>query len=397
MSFGGGAFKAAWNIATDAAKTAVSAIATGAKKVGAVAEWVGDETVRGVNDATQATKDAAAWAARETALAAEWAKDKTVQATVTSATLAQTAFGAAQQTFSNLVAGASVVLCTAENAVVDVLAAGVGAAAGIASTIGPTALRQLGDQLTDLPNDGKLIGANCLPQGSSNPRGILPQCTQGTPQISGEVLYVNGIRTDQKTLCGTMQALAKATCAEVAGVYNAYGGSLLNIVEQLSESLANIAKNSDAPAVRTLRDQMLAALDQDPPANLTIYAHSQGGLIMQDALAILKADLTEKYGRAGALARMSRLTIKSFGTAVIGWPVGPNYEQFTNLSDPIPWAIRAAQASYPAETLTDSAVAPASQSHYFNSPHRNPIDSHSMDSVYIPEMVKIDGQPNCCG
>ena len=190
-----------------------------------------------------------------------------------------------------------------------------------------------------------------------------------------------------------MQKLADATCAEVTGVYNATAG----IRTDIGECLTNIAKDSDSPAVDTLQRSMFAALDQDPPQNMTVYAHSQGGLMTQEALAGLKNQLTNEYGEAGAVVRMQHLSIKSFGTAEQGWPVGPDYEQFANSSDPIPSAIAGAQKNYPVATFQDNATIADTQRHPFTSSHWNPIDSHSMDNVYIPQMVKINGQPNCCG
>lgn len=73
-----------------------------------------------------------------------------------------------------------------------------------------------------------------------------------------------------------------------------------------------------------------------------------------------------------------------------------NYEQFTNNSDPVPGVIAGAQKNYPDATFKDNASIPEAQRHRFNSPHLNPIDSHSMDNVYIEKMKEIHGQPNCC-
>jgi len=233
--------------------------------------------------------------------------------------------------------------------------------------------------------------------------GTLPQCPNGRVLTRGQATYINGINTDYHTgeknadsqdgICKTMQKLANATCAEITGIYNATGG----IRTDIGECLTNIAKSSVSPAVKTLKKSMLAALSKDPPQDMTIYAHSQGGLMTQEALADVKTDLTIEYGEAGATERMQHLSIKSFGTAEQGWPVGPSYEQFTNSSDPVPGVIAGAQKNYPDATLEDNATIPNSQRHAFTSSHLNPIDSHSMDNVYIPQMVKINGQPNCCG
>ena len=247
----------------------------------------------------------------------------------------------------------------------------------------------MGDS-ANLPNDGAQIGAGCQNQGSQG--GVVPQCPNGSSAPREQATYVNGINTTQVALCASMQNLANATCAEVTGVYNASGGMMAD----LSECLSNIAKNSDTPAVDTLERSMYASLSQDPPQPMTIYAHSQGGLITQEALARLKSHLAESMGQDEAEARMSQLTVNSFGTAQQGWPVGPDYTQYTNEDDPVPGAIAGAQLNHPFATYLDNADVPADQQNTFFSPHLNPIDSHSMDNVYIPQMIQINGQPNCC-
>lgn len=71
MDFGG-AFKAAWNAASDAGREAAAAIGTGLKKVG-------DAAYEGAVAAAEATVDAAKWAAERTAEAAEWVTEKAEQ------------------------------------------------------------------------------------------------------------------------------------------------------------------------------------------------------------------------------------------------------------------------------------------------------------------------------
>ena len=246
------------------------------------------------------------------------------------------------------------------------------------------------------------MGAGCKAK-DPNSTGVLPQCPNGKPRISGTITYVNGINTqyptgkadpfDQDGICKSMQLLANATCAQVIGVYNATGG----MARDLEQCLTNIAKNSDSGAVDTLSRSMFAAVSQDPPQDMTVYAHSQGGLITQEALADVKNQLVASGSSpADAEARMQHLSIKSFGTAEEGWPAGPNYEQFTNLADPVPGAISGAQLGYPSQTFSDNANIPNADRHYFLSPHYNPIGPHSIDNVYIKQIIAEKGQPCCC-
>ena len=78
------------------------------------------------------------------------------------------------------------------------------------------------------------------------------------PKIS----YVNGINTAYSEpggkdpfaggICKTMQEIAKTTCSEVTGIYNATEG----MGKDLDECLDNIAKNSTAPSVVPLRNMI---------------------------------------------------------------------------------------------------------------------------------------------
>jgi hypothetical protein len=399
--FGGGAFKAAWNFATGTAKSIVAAVATGAKMVVGAAQALGGKAVQATEAAAQATVVAEQWAQAQTIRAAKWAETETVAAAKASVRAVETAFIVAKTAFTDIVAGTIWVACAAENQLAKYLAT---EAAQVLSSPQLKEVKDviLGKQPKNLPHDGEMVGKGCREMGPVS-GGTLPQCPNGKARTSGKLMYVNGIMTsyptgdpnaDQKDgICKTMQKLANATCAEVVGVYNATGGMRADI----GECLTNIAKNSDTPAVDTLQESMYDALTKDPPQDMTIYAHSQGGLITQEALADLKDRLAIEYGNAGAEERMQHLSIKSFGTAEQGWPAGPQYEQFTNFSDSVPGVIAGAQENYPDVTFRDNAVIPAAQRHRFVSPHLNPIDSHSMDNVYINEMVEVHGQPNCCG
>jgi hypothetical protein len=398
--FEGEHFKAAWSSATSAAKSAAAAIATGTRKLVGVAHEALLKAVGGTEAAAHATSEAVQWAEKQTVAAAKWSERNVVTAARASADVVNAAYDAVKKQFTDVVAGTIRVACSAENAFVKEGA--TGAAWVLANRqLKPLQDVLLGEQPIGLPHDGEMVGAGCKAKGS-NSGGALPNCPKGRIRILGKATYINGIQTDYPTgernagevngICKTMQKLANATCAEIVGVYNATGGMRADI----GECLTNIAKDSDSPAVDTLQRSMLDGLSHDPPQDMTIFAHSQGGLMTQEALAVVKNQLTIEYGEAGAVERMQHLSIKSFGTAEQGWPAGPNYEQFTNDSDPIPGVIAGAQKNYPDATFADNADIPATQRHHFDSPHLNPVDSHSMDNVYIKQMVEIHGQPNCC-
>jgi hypothetical protein len=397
--WGGGAFSAAWNGATHAAKTAVALIATGAKSIVVAAETTGAEVVKDAQLAAHAVAEAAEWAEKKTIEVVQEVEAEAIAAAVASAAAASLAMDAVETVFSAVVAGAAWVGCAVVHEVVK----------DIAETLAPLGrpLQGFLPAKPKLPHDGEIVGAGCTAKGKQG-SGVLPICKNGkTPRTKGTITYINGIQTDYPTgspldsegnpkpgICKTMQLLANATCAQVTGVYNATGGMATDI----GQCLTNIAKTSNSPSVHTLEQQMLNSLSQDPPG-MTIFAHSQGGLVTQEALARVKNDLAVQHGSAWAEQQMQAINIKSFGTAEEGWPVGPNYEQFTNVSDPVPAAIAGAQLDYPTATYSDNA--PIQNRHSFIDPRWPPVTGpHSIDDTYIPEYadeIRKEGQESCCG
>lgn len=432
----GDSFKSAWNSASDAARSAASAVATGAKAVADGTAAAAQFLAREANDmartavaaavaAGQAIAstamavehkvvDATNWAIDQTKKAAIAAADATVVAAKATARGVAAAYHAAKKAFS----AAAVGLATACTAVEDWVFAGIALDAGfvftkpgISNLIRPM-VRYFRDDPkspdSQKPYDGDVLGAGCKKDG---PGGVRPpRCYY--PGSLPRITYVNGINTrytaDEKHkeeglfgggICKTMLEIASKTCCEVIGVYNATQG----IGSDLDRCLDDIARQSSSKAVDPLRDMIVkAALSGQP---LTIFAHSEGGLITQDALIDAKQELMSGYSdpprprltSAQAEQKLSVVSIKSFGTALLGWPKGPHYERFTNTADPVPAAIIGAQTSYPAATLKDSAPADLNQNHVFTTPYLNPLsfETHDMNTTYLDAYSRIKGVPKC--
>lgn len=327
-------------------------------------------------------------------------------------------YSAAKKAFNVAKAIATTLVCSAVHAAKEVILfaeneavnAIVTAIAGAMTT--PTmeaslrAMTKVALPPKQLENDGEKTGcaACCKPAREGPPpckcganNGVQrPDCKKPV----GKAHYVNGINTDLSAHCATLQALARATCMEMTGTFNATGGTPRDLVECLD----NIQRSGTVPD-RALRTEILTSLSKNE--DLTLYAHSQGGLVTQSALTDTKTTLAAQYRDVNFPDRpptdsekvamndfveekMSKIKVISFGTAVAGWPTGPSYENYTNLSDPVPRAILAAQSNN-LDQMDDTQIAPV---HLFISPHLNPIDSHSMDNVYIPQMAK-QNPTNC--
>jgi len=249
------------------------------------------------------------------------------------------------------------------------------------------------------PNDGALLDRDCRarqpspadakPSISTTP-GKRPSCGgyNGMPKIT----YTNGINTTQPGACETMQQIADSRCVEVVGVYNAGEG----FGADLAEAVENINRTGKAPASKSqaalIRRQLTETDDK-----VTIYAHSQGGLITQESLAQVKEAQAMDYYDQGYSPEevkqlvgddMSRIEVNSFGTAEDGWPEGPKYNRYTNTSDPIPKVITKAQMNkediYPRRRALPKSPPP----HRFTNPFLNPINAHLMKTAYLPELDK---------
>jgi hypothetical protein len=400
----GESFASAWNSATQEARAVASAIATGAKAVtdstAAAVQFIAREAKATAKAAVNMAEDAAEWSLQQgkkigksIAAGAIAIKDATVKGVAA-------VYDAAKQTFSTVVAGAVTVFCTVENWLVGDIVMILSSA--LSKPIVSDLLRLLvglGGDDSQKPFDGHVLGAGCQ---ENSPTGVMPPGCFQKPGSLPKITYVNGVNTRYTPteadkakglfsggICKTILEIAKATCSEVTGVYNATEG----IGKDAAECLDNIAKTRSSPAVVTLRDMIVRAARTGQP--LTLFAHSQGGLITQHAVAQAKQELMDKYGltQGEAEQRLGAISIKSFGTAQLGWPHGPHYERFTNTADPIPPVIFGAQTSYLAETWLDSAG--ADQHHVFTDPHLNPIDSHSMDDTYLPKFQEIRGAAHC--
>lgn len=251
-----------------------------------------------------------------------------------------------------------------------------------------------------LPSDGKIFGQTECKICQSDRQGIVP-CPgfRGTQTIH----YSNGIFTEPEALCKSMLELSKKLCAEVVGVYNSTAGG-----GDLEECLSNIDNRILSPAARTEADLILDKLGKTPPEPVTLYVHSQGGLIAQQALRTAHADLhdklltdtlktrgdigvmeADKLARAETNRRMASVNVEAFGTATDGWPTGSKVHVTVNEYDPVPMLINKAQQNH-SKAMEENAGATGG----FTKPKVTTIsvppsrfmpsaDTHSMDSTYI--------------
>ncbi len=244
------------------------------------------------------------------------------------------------------------------------------------------------------------MGNDC-PKSSDNPpqQGRLPKgCPVGAKLPT--VIYTNGIKTPPEAACATMRAIADSRCVQVIGVYNA----TLGLTHDVLDSKKNIDRAGTEKAAHSQARLIQEKLSKNPPEKVTIYAHSQGGLITQEGLSEastyyeivnlitssqqqgMSPEQAQQEADMPSRKRWTTLDVYSFGTAETDWPpVGANYYQMTNTSDPVPKLIEAVHKN----RCTDIQPNNLKSRHTFEKNQWKPFDAHSMDITYLPELNRV--------
>lgn len=401
--------QAAARAAQQARQATEAAARAAAEKARAGAAWTRDRAVEGARWTRDRAVEGAQWTKEKAQQGVEWGKEKGRQARDAAGRSVewtkQKAAGAARWANKK---GQQIT-----NRAVGGIASGVGSAATRNRTVEGCIEGMARDKArVNSPEDGQYMGNNC-PKTSPNPptTGRLPEGCSGHGGKLPKIIYTNGINTPPAAACATMRKIANERCAEVIGVYNATYGTK----EDGLDSKNNIDRAGKEPAAHSQARLMNQMLNAKPPQKVTIYAHSQGGLITQEGLYETQTTMQQetavrlrRQGMSAAQAKresdrqtrekMSNVDVYSFGTAEKNWPdTGTRYHQFTNTADPVPKLISSVQANRGAQTEPVNLV----ERHRFEKNAWNPIAPHSMDDAYIPELSRVRPIPKkangrCC-
>ncbi len=217
------------------------------------------------------------------------------------------------------------------------------------------------------------------------------------------IFYVNGIKTDLKTHCATLQAIANSTCADVVGIYNATEGMVPDglqtfgdraLIEQAASG-KHTALDGRNPAVDTVSDMVYGeVLAGRPPPE--IWAHSQGGAVT--SLGLYSAN--NRLEAAGVFGGLDGMKVKSFGSAAPRWVQGPNYEHYVHINDatPVIFGLGADAANDPSKAGGGSVIRFAGrpgelvrEGPKFKRTGLELTDNHEIDSMYVPMQEQIHG------
>jgi hypothetical protein len=338
----GNPFTAAWDAATDVAKA-------GAEKVASGAQWVGQKSSEAAAYAKEKAQEAAAYAKSQA--------EKLRKASVQKARDLQRA--AADKVFDRVGSTGEDVRKTSK-AVTDKYqkAKKVFGAGDAGSPVKPCEDTS-NDAMTNNDRDGWLMA----PQGPGKPCATIKPGTGAAAKAREksqksesacckkkraagipprDIIYVNGIQTDSKMHCDTLNAIAAQTCGRVIGVYNATAGLTMAgfVADALqTEQDRRLIKAADAgkpipsvdgrnPAVDTLWKTTVEELRAGRKPE--IWAHSQGGAVTRLAMHTV-----ENQRRVATVDPnpLSGIKINSFGSAAQSWADGPTYEHYIHVND----------------------------------------------------------------
>lgn len=196
------------------------------------------------------------------------------------------------------------------------------------------------EPLKDKLYDGFFVGSGGSPIGPRSSYLGVPPVMPSSGKPEGLALFVNGVLNTRQTQADAMQALADASGMAVIGVHNATRSLTLDGLQTLGNKLG--LKN---PATPPLQMAIAEGLAKGIPVHLV--AHSQGALLVSDALTEVKQTLMDKQGLtlAQAEARLGKLvTVETFGGAAGQFPDGPRYRHYVNTADPVPAWLGTSQA-----------------------------------------------------
>jgi hypothetical protein len=185
------------------------------------------------------------------------------------------------------------------------------------------------------------------------------------------------------------------------------------MVQDFLDCVDEINGTGQSTPAGTLSGEIVAALRKDSPEKMTLYAHSEGGLINKRALEQASRELFDKERRklrktgmdaaeakqaAEALVqdKVGNIEVNLFGTLERGLPPGPVYNRFTNELDPVPKIIAKVQQNYSVPWMDGDPLGADPVHRFRDAPSYNPMDAHGMQEAYIPELNKLRPKGSCC-
>lgn len=174
---------------------------------------------------------------------------------------------------------------------------------------------------------------------------------------SKKAIFINGMDNQPKDHKKSAEGLSLLQMCPVVGVYNKTSGKVLDLIQCLGDkyqfdgpaaSSANavidaVAKQEKENGRSANRVKIIEGAIERNPACLSlfrvlrrkenrhvpIYAHSQGNLILSNALSAVAA--------ADGEGAIKGRKVHSFGSPAVNWPSGLNHQEYGFTFDPVSW------------------------------------------------------------
>lgn len=147
------------------------------------------------------------------------------------------------------------------------------------------------------------------------------------------VFMVPGMLTHPERQLSELPHVVNTYAGQIVGVVNTSRGLVVDLLDSASDKLGVLG-----PAAVTLHNQLHARLSQGEQVRLV--GHSQGALIISNAVSALKVTLTREGVSPAEQTRMlSGLSVDTFGGAAYTFPSGPKYMHMIDRRDPIAKAL----------------------------------------------------------
>ncbi|HTQ11362.1 MAG TPA: DUF4157 domain-containing protein, partial [Fimbriimonadaceae bacterium] len=168
-----------------------------------------------------------------------------------------------------------------------------------------------------MPDSGKVGGLHGSGSPASREKAI----------ASGANLFVNGIDTTLADHYRAAQRLANTLNTTVVGVYNATAGMKSDLLQCAGDKLFDRSGN---PAVGTVARLIRTYGDaRKPQGGMQIFAHSQGSLIVSEALRQAKTTGSD----------LSQNEVTTLGNAAFTYPAGPKYHHYIHDDDAVSMSV----------------------------------------------------------
>jgi hypothetical protein len=181
--------------------------------------------------------------------------------------------------------------------------------------------------------DGFLVGANGKGMRPGTPLETIPPVLANPSTPTDPLgLYVNGVDNTAKDQADEMMSLSQKTGLGFLGVHNSTDGLLHDLGEAVAEKLGLMNR---LKPIDELCKLILQRLDAHKP--LLLFAHSQGALILSEALRQTKEELMKRGAtQEQAEAAMSDIKVETYASAAGSFPDGPKYVHYVNDADFVP-------------------------------------------------------------